>query len=138
MREAGVMLIINTEGKILGVSRRSNKELFGLPGGKKEPFESTMEAAIRETKEETSVEVKSCIELYKRVEPASDLNGEDFHSYCYYAMEWSGFPKDMEEGMTTAWLTLDELVNTKAAFGDYNKSTLDSFRKMFPSIYLKD
>src|ERR1700679_2852424 len=34
------------------------------------------------------------------------------------------------------WLTPDEVTTTKAAFGDYNRKTLEVFRTMFPNVGL--
>jgi 8-oxo-dGTP pyrophosphatase MutT (NUDIX family) len=62
MKEAGVMLIIK-DGLILGISRRHNKAIFGLPDGKFDPEEgdqTTKDTAIRETHEETGILVKDC------------------------------------------------------------------------------
>ena len=98
MRQAGVMLIIK-DGLILSISRRNDKTKFGLPGGKLEPNELPVQAAIRETLEETGVTVKMCTEIFKREEIT--LDGEVFFTYCFYAFSWSGNPKDSEEGVVT-------------------------------------
>lgn len=136
MKEAGVMLIIK-DGLILGISRRHNKNIFGLPGGKKDDTDpSTKETAIRETREETSVIVKDCTLVYERVELGDGPNGVDFYSRCYYASDWEGVPQNSEEGQVK-WLTAEELTSTKAAFGDYNRKTLDVFKQMFPKVYLQ-
>lgn len=140
MKQAGVMLIIN-QGLILSISRRNNKEIFGLPGGKfnSEPPDNdrdTKDTAIRETKEETSVEVKECIFIYERLEPAITPDGLDFFSRCYYATSWAGRPHNSEEG-EVAWLTEEELTSTKVAFPEYNKKTLEVFKSMFPNTYIK-
>ncbi len=136
MKEAGVMLIIK-DGLILGISRRHNKNIFGLPGGKKDDTDpSTKETAIRETREETSVIVKDCKLVYERVELGDGPNGVDFYSRCYYATDWEGDPKNSEEGQVK-WLTAEELTSTKAAFGDYNRKTLNVFKQMFPEVYVQ-
>lgn len=127
MREAAVMLIIK-DGKILAVSRRHDKTKFGLPGGKLEPGETPSAAAIRECFEETDVLVKKCVFIYRRDEMRERPEGEDFHTYCFYALEWEGEPKNSEEG-EVAWLTEDELTNTKGAFADYNRQTLKKLRE---------
>jgi len=140
MKEAGVMLIVN-QGMILGISRRHNKSIFGLPGGKfnsapPDNDRDTRDTAIRETKEETSVIVKDCVLVYERVELGDGPNGVDFYSRCYYATNWEGVPQNSEEGVVK-WLTAEEVTSTMAAFGDYNRKTLDVFKTMFPNVYLK-
>jgi 8-oxo-dGTP pyrophosphatase MutT (NUDIX family) len=139
MKQAGVMLIIK-DGLILAVSRRYDKTIFGLPGGKFSPEEpdndkDTKDTAIRETEEETSVVVKDCVFLYERVELGGGPNPVDYYSRVYYATDWEGIPQNSEEG-EVKWLTAEELTSTKAAFGDYNRKTLNIFKTMFPDIHL--
>jgi len=136
MKQAGIMMIVK-DGLILGISRRDNKEIFGLIGGKKDPEDATVkDAAIRETREEAGVIVDECSLIFERTEPGG-ADGIDFYSYCYYATDWYGEPKKSEEG-EVKWLTVDELTNTKAAFGEYNKQAITAFRKMFPEVYLRE
>ena len=136
MKEAGVMLIIR-DGLILGITRRHDKNIFGLPGGKKDPTDKdTKETAIRETREETSVVVNDCVFLYERVELGDGPTGVDYYSRVYYATDWEGNPCSSEEG-DVKWLTAEEITCSHAAFGDYNRKTLDLFKIKFPDIYLK-
>lgn len=141
LRQAGVMLIIN-QGMILGISRREDQTIFGLPGGKFDPDreptpdKDTRDTAINETREETSVIVKQCEFIYRRDEPARYSGGLDFHTYCYYATSWEGTPTNSEEGLVK-WLTAEELTSTKAAFPDYNRRTLNRFKELYPNVYIK-
>ena len=134
MREAAVMLVIK-DGRILAVSRRYDKTKFGLPGGKAEQNESAEAAAIRECFEETGVKVSKCAFVFHRTELRDRPEGEDFYCYCYYALDWSGEPHNSEEG-EVAWLTEEELIGDKGAFGDYNRRTLISFRTLYPEVLL--
>lgn len=136
MLEAAVMLIVNDEGYILGVSRRNDTTKFGLPGGKCEAGETPAESAVRETKEETDVMVYICDPIYKRVEPANSPSGLPFYTYCFYAVNWKGSPKDSEEGVVK-WLTVEELTSTKGAFPEYNRDTINAFKKLNPYIKLQ-
>jgi 8-oxo-dGTP pyrophosphatase MutT (NUDIX family) len=137
MREAGVMLLIR-DGLILGITRRHDKTIFGLPGGKKDPEDpSTKETAIRETWEETGVIVKECVLVYERVELGDGPNGVDYYSRCYFATDWTGEPHSSEEG-EVKWLTVEEITSTKAAFGEYNQKTIGIFKTMFPNVKLKE
>lgn len=135
MRQAVVALIIR-DGLILGISRRYDKTKFGLVGGKVDADE-TLEAALnREVFEESSVILRWAHQFFHREEPAESPDGEDFECYCFYASEWKGDPKTMEEG-EIAWLTAQELTSTKAAFPDYNTRMLEAFRQRFPDVALK-
>lgn len=137
IKRAGVMLIVK-DGLILAISRRHNKDIFGLPGGK---FDETagdmdpMDTAIRETAEETGVKVNDAAFVYERVELGDGPNGVDFYSSSYYAIDWEGEPHNSEEG-NVKWLTAEELTCSKAAFGDYNRNMLDVFKTQFPDVKL--
>jgi len=140
MKQAGVMLILN-QGMILAVERKTKDGKYGLPGGKFNPDppdndKDTKDTAIRETLEETGVSVKECSFIYERVELGDGPAGVDFYSRCYYATSWSGIPRNVE-GLAVKWLTAEEVCNTKAAFGSYNRKTLDIFKTMFPNVYIK-
>lgn len=137
MKQAGVMLVVK-DGLILAISRRHNKNIFGLPGGKFDEGvdRSSMDTAIRETLEETSVQVKRCTQVYQRVELGDGPQGVDFYSTTYYATEWEGEPQTSEEG-EVKWLTAEELTATYAAFGDYNRNMLNQFKEMFPEVHIQ-
>ena len=130
MKQAGVALIIK-DGLILAISRRNNKSLFGLPGGKFDILadKDTKDTAIRETYEETSVWIKDCKQIF-------EANDGEFVARCYYVLDWDGEPSTSEEG-EVGWLTADELTTTKAAFPDYNKHTLNTFKLLYPDIKIK-
>lgn len=124
--QAGVALIIK-DGLILSISRRDNKSLFGLPGGKVEVVDNdTKAAAIRETFEETSIWIKDCILIFEALD-----NG--FEAHCYYVLDWEGTPINNEEG-EVKWLTATELTSTMAAFPEYNSNTLKVFEKLYPDV----
>lgn len=135
MREAGVMLIVK-DGLILGVSRRNNKTKFGLPGGKLEPGETPLQAACREAFEETGVKVDDAVFIYRRDELPESPDGEAFHTYCFFATNWSGEPHNSEEG-EVKWLTAADLTGDAGAFAEYNTKTLQVLKEKVGSIYLQ-
>lgn len=135
MREAAVMIVINDEGKVLGVSRRNDKTKFGLPGGKKDPDETVGETAVRETKEETGVDVRVCDYLYVREESPIETGGEWFYTYCFFALNWSGEPHNSEEG-EVKWLTVSELTDPNSAFPLYNAATFEVLKQKYPNLLL--
>jgi 8-oxo-dGTP diphosphatase len=131
MDKAAVILIVK-DGLILGISRSTSK--FGIIGGKLDPGETPEQAAIREAREETGIEVISCVQIYERVEEAEFSDGLDFYTYSFYATEWEGEPKSSDEG-EVSWLTKDQLLGSTGAFPDYNFNNLLALKEKFPKIY---
>ncbi|MFT6249738.1 MAG: 8-oxo-dGTP pyrophosphatase MutT (NUDIX family) [Cognaticolwellia sp.] len=75
------------EGKLLS-ARSKNKELFYIPGGKREKGESDEEALVREIKEEISVDLISDSIKYAETfrAPADGKNSEIIVKLtCYFA-----------------------------------------------------
>lgn len=133
--EAGIMLIIK-DGRILCVSRKDDHACFGLPGGKKELSDlSIKDTAIRETFEETGITIKDCVFIRDRIEPGAGVNPVDYHSYCFYALDWEGEAKD-HEGAKVKWLTLDQLLSGNSPFLLYIKETIKAFQQLYPNVKL--
>ena len=57
LQDGAAAIIVNDEGKIL-LQNRSDKDLWGLPGGCQELGETFKDTIIREVKEETNLEIK--------------------------------------------------------------------------------
>ena len=58
MNSASCILIVNKDkGEFLSVSLKDDKTDFNLPGGKVELNETLEDTAIRETKEETGINI---------------------------------------------------------------------------------
>jgi 8-oxo-dGTP pyrophosphatase MutT (NUDIX family) len=135
MLEAGVMIVVK-DGLALGISRRNDVTKFGLPGGKVEKLETPMQAAIRETFEETSIIVDECVFLYDRVEPKRVSSDTEFKSYCFFATKWKGDPSSSDEGIVK-WCTRDDLLGKTGAFPQYNEKALEVLKTVFPNIIVK-
>lgn len=109
MRKSVCVILFN-ESKILGVSRKHDHSDFGLVGGKVDDTDESVESAIiRETKEETGLDIHN-LKLVDRCE----YGGYD--TYCFYA-DYKG-NIDTEENHIVKWLEPMDL--TKGSFGDYN------------------
>ena len=108
---AAVALIFSEDKKkLLGVSRKDNSKLFGLPGGKVDEGESMSEGVIREVKEETGLNVKSASPIFLRED------GE-FVAAVYLVTDYSGEVSTKESGVV-AWITFEDL--KQGAFSEYN------------------
>ena len=108
---AAVALIFSEDKtKLLGVSRKDNSKLFGLPGGKVDEGESMSEGVIREVKEETGLDVKSVSPIFLRED------GE-FVAAVYLVNDYDGEVSTKESGVVS-WITFEDL--KQGAFSEYN------------------
>ena len=108
---AATALIFNEDkSQLLGVSRKDNHTLFGLPGGKVDVGETLYEGLIREVKEETGLDVNSAIPIFFREDG-------DFVAVVYLVTDYSGEVSTTERGVVK-WITFEDLKN--GAFSEYN------------------
>jgi len=116
---AAVALIFNEDKtRLLGVSRKDDSTLFGLPGGKIDEGETIYEGVAREVKEETGLEVKSAIPIFLRED------GE-FVAAVYLVSEYDGEISTGEAGKVE-WITFEEL--KRGAFVAYNTALEEHLR----------
>jgi 8-oxo-dGTP pyrophosphatase MutT (NUDIX family) len=106
-------LIGRPDGYVLAVSRRNDPHDLSLPGGKVEPGERPIDAAVRELWEETWVRAV-------RVAPVFDSILTTKRAMTFAVPEWTGEPRSTDEGAVywapPSWL-VDELSPT---FRNYN------------------
>lgn len=115
LRQAAVMVIRGPQG-FLAVTRR-NSERFGLPGGKVDPGETNLQAAIREAQEETGLSITKAEALF------SQDDGE-FMTHCFLATEWSGEAREVEPGIKPVWNKAEEMYGPNSAFPIYNREAM--------------
>lgn len=119
MQQKAVCVILrNSYGEILCVSRKDNLSDFGLPGGKVDDNETIHEAAVREVREETGLQISSLNEIY------SGIEGSYFVT-CFIG-EWSG-NISFSENHIVKWANSNILLN--GSFGEYNKAALDAMSR---------
>lgn len=100
-----VVIIIDTENRILLQKRRTPANTYGIPGGLMELGESTEDTARREVFEETGLTVGklNLIDVFSGPGNFIKLaNGDEFHSVtvAYYTKEISGdFKIDEKESL---------------------------------------
>ena len=112
MKPSGACVVLKNSDKILGVTRKHDHTLWGLPGGKLDPGETPTQAIIRETKEETGLDIFNVNLIDERIY-------KDRLVYLFVA-DWSGkIEYDVETEGKCEWITWDHVI--KGPFGEYNK-----------------
>lgn len=105
------VVLLNPDGLVLGVSRKTDHNDFGLVGGSLEDYDKTPElGAIRETKEETGLDISNLKLVYLKASSDGRVG------YTYIA-EWSG-DIAYDEPHVVKWTTFSELI--KGSFGRWN------------------
>jgi ADP-ribose pyrophosphatase YjhB (NUDIX family) len=127
-----VTLVLNEEKHLL-MMRRTDSNLWGIPGGAVELGEVIEEAAKRETREETNLEINemslfgvfSGPELYYKYP-----NGDEVYnvSIVYLAQDWRGEIKLNDEHSQWNWFAADNLPED---FSPPIVTILDQFKQMF-------
>ncbi|HEX5403575.1 MAG TPA: NUDIX domain-containing protein [Pseudonocardiaceae bacterium] len=105
--------IQDDEGRILMI-RRTDNDLYSIPGGQVEPGETLTQAAVRETKEETGIdiEVTGLIGLYSNpnhVIAYDDGEVRQEFSICFRAEPVGGELQQSEESSEAFWIRYDDL-----------------------------
>lgn len=123
---AACVVVINDNYEILSVSRRGDPSAFGLPGGKLENGEHTIEAAIRETFEETGLQME-------RKDLMCVYEGDDGHGYNVTAYMWKHSCKpdavtQMEPDMAVCWVTPAQLL--QGPFKQFNDAVLKKLTEL--------
>lgn len=107
-------IIANEKGEILLAKRKSDDFMGGIyeiPSGKAKKGENIMDALIRETKEETNLDIKS-INAY--IDQFDYLSGSCKKCRQFnFKVEVSGGPILLTEHDTYKWVSLEDIENEK-------------------------
>ena len=123
---AAVALIFNEDKTmLLGVSRKDNHALFGLPGGKVDIGESMHEGVIREVKEETGIDVKSAAPVFLREEDKSNLNADLAALKTAHSDQDLTKIEEATEKLNQTWATISAKLYHQAQQGENNGGSND-------------
>ena len=109
--------IQDDEDRILMI-RRTDNDLYSIPGGQVEPGETLTHAAAREVKEETGIdiEVTGLIGIYSNpnhVISYDDGEVRQEFSICFQARNLGGTPQVSGESSEVHWIYYDQLSSLK-------------------------
>ncbi|AFL85548.1 ADP-ribose pyrophosphatase [Belliella baltica DSM 15883] len=127
---------------LLKRTKDPNKGLYTPLGGKLDPFETPLNAAIRETWEESGIKVNN-MEFRGILTETSpvDYNSVDYNwiSYVYLAEIEKKVIKESEEG-TLEWIHLNDLIKLPTPKTDIfiYKSLIDGTKFIFNAEYDED
>lgn len=111
---AASAFVLDDEGRLLTI-RRTDNNLHALPGGRHELGETMTGTAIRETAEETGVDVEviSLIGIYsnpRHLIEFSDGEVRQEFSICFRARPVGGAPRPSDETSEVRWIERGELL----------------------------
>ena len=123
IRKAVRCYLIKDNEVVVTKYKKGNKKegYYDIPGGKIEEGESPKQTAIRETKEETGIEIQNL--KYKGIMTIEYPN-RMFIFDTFISKEYEGEPQEFEEN-TSEWIDIDELLKKEKILS--NIILLDKF-----------
>lgn len=122
------VVLINEEGLVLGVSRKTDHNDFGLAGGKMDPEDNNdpKATAIRECKEETGLDITD-LELVFAIHKGGNMG---FTFLAKYTGE-----VNHNEPHVVKWVPFERLI--AGSFGRYNQMVSESLDDMNVKYLMK-
>jgi ADP-ribose pyrophosphatase YjhB (NUDIX family) len=120
-----VDIIIEIENSIVIIERKHNPLGYALPGGFVDPWESIENAAIREAKEETMLDIELYDFLYTYSDPKRDKRLHTISSV--FIARANGVPKGSDDAKNAFLVPRNKLLNFDYAF-DHKRIISDYIR----------
>ncbi len=110
---AVTVFVLDSQGRVLLIQRTDNG-LWSIPGGAQDFGEYISQTAVRETKEESGidVEVTGVVGIYtnpNHVVAYDDGEVRQQFSICFHARHLGGEPTPSSESSAVRWVSRDEL-----------------------------
>jgi 8-oxo-dGTP pyrophosphatase MutT (NUDIX family) len=132
MKRAACVLLWKPTGEVLAVTRRQDPSQLCLPGGKCETQEEFRACAVRETFEETGIEVPEDDLLWQLRDFCESFpDGPNDHDVVAFSAPWQeswGQVVQCEPGIEPRWVTFDQLIQA-SAMPRYNKRLREVFNE---------
>ncbi len=128
---SSVLIQRKSDGYVLGVSRKHDPEDIGTPGGKLDVGENFVDAAVRETFEETGITIVSLEYLFDDYCGDSSKNDVMYYTVAFKVIDWTGEPYSKEAGIVS-WVPPQKLIT--GCFGAYNKKLFAAAEISMPKI----
>ena len=127
--KAACVFMVNHPKQTIRVVNRPGSTVYALPGGKHEIGESTKETAIRETMEETGIDIRGVVAETPFF--TSMCYGEqDYLVNCFLAMPVTDdVSRGIEPDIESRMIPISEFLADNA-FPEFNKAAWDAFTKM--------
>jgi ADP-ribose pyrophosphatase YjhB (NUDIX family) len=105
--------VLDKDERLLMI-RRTDNDLYGLPGGRHELGETMTQTATRETKEETgiAVEVTSLVGIFSNPDHVLSYDDGEVRqefSICFRALAVGGSARTSDESSEVIWVSREEL-----------------------------